>query len=144
MSFRIERADLSCAEHAAAWTDTTNAYALDSQGRGAALEPEVLQRSVEALVQHPTYLGFLAWDAASGEPAGLVTCFRAWGTFAAKPLINVHDLAVKPGFRGCAARPSGADRRALPREPTLRAGKALAAPSCRRWWRRRRRRGAAR
>jgi len=27
-------------------------------------------------------------------------CFRGFSTFAAAPLINVHDLAVVPGFRG--------------------------------------------
>jgi hypothetical protein len=102
VGFRIERADLSRAEHAVAWADCTNAYAMDVQGRSAALEAEVLARSVSSLASHPTFLGFLAWHG-NDVPAGLVTCFRAWGTFAAKPLVNVHDLAVKPAYRGCAA-----------------------------------------
>jgi ribosomal protein S18 acetylase RimI-like enzyme len=35
-----------------------------------------------------------------GEPAGLVNCFEGFSTFACKPLVNVHDVAVVGKFRG--------------------------------------------
>ncbi len=41
---------------------------------------------------------FLAFH--GGEPAGLATCFRGFSTFAARPLINVHDFYVVPALRG--------------------------------------------
>ncbi len=41
----------------------------------------------------------LALDGASGEALGVATCFRGWSTFAARPLLNVHDLAVLPAHR---------------------------------------------
>ena len=34
------------------------------------------------------------------QPAGLVNCFEGFSTFQCKPLINIHDLVVAPGFRG--------------------------------------------
>jgi ribosomal protein S18 acetylase RimI-like enzyme len=35
-----------------------------------------------------------------GEPVGLANCFTGFSTFAAKPLVNVHDMGVMPGHRG--------------------------------------------
>ena len=34
------------------------------------------------------------------EPIGLINCFEGYSTFKAKPLLNVHDIAVLPAFRG--------------------------------------------
>jgi len=31
---------------------------------------------------------------------GIATCFVGFSTFAARPLVNIHDLAVLPEFRG--------------------------------------------
>jgi ribosomal protein S18 acetylase RimI-like enzyme len=42
-------------------------------------------------------LVFLAFD--REEPVGIVTCFIAFSTFAARPLINVHDLHVSRNYR---------------------------------------------
>lgn len=36
----------------------------------------------------------------NGEPAGLINCFEGFSTFACRPLVNVHDVAVMPAFRG--------------------------------------------
>jgi ribosomal protein S18 acetylase RimI-like enzyme len=35
-----------------------------------------------------------------GEPVGLAVCFTGFSTFAARPLLNLHDLAVAPSHRG--------------------------------------------
>jgi ribosomal protein S18 acetylase RimI-like enzyme len=34
---------------------------------------------------------------------GIAVCFIGFSTFAARPLINVHDLAVLPAYRRCGA-----------------------------------------
>jgi len=34
------------------------------------------------------------------EAIGLVNCFEGFSTFAARPLVNVHDVVVLPSHRG--------------------------------------------
>ena len=34
-----------------------------------------------------------------GQPAGLANCFTGFSTFAAEPLVNVHDMGVLPEYR---------------------------------------------
>jgi len=34
------------------------------------------------------------------KPAGLAICFEGFSTFACKSLLNIHDFAVAPEFRG--------------------------------------------
>jgi ribosomal protein S18 acetylase RimI-like enzyme len=66
-------------------------------GSGTDLPASVQAALVERLRTHPTALVFLAFEA--GEPAGIATCFLGFSTFAAKPLVNVHDLHVAPRFQ---------------------------------------------
>jgi ribosomal protein S18 acetylase RimI-like enzyme len=35
-----------------------------------------------------------------GQPAGLCNCVEGFSTFKAKPLVNIHDIAVAPRYRG--------------------------------------------
>jgi ribosomal protein S18 acetylase RimI-like enzyme len=35
-----------------------------------------------------------------GEAVGIAVCFQGFSTFHARPLMNVHDLAVHPDYRG--------------------------------------------
>jgi ribosomal protein S18 acetylase RimI-like enzyme len=37
---------------------------------------------------------------AKDAPVGLANCFEGFSTFAAKPLINIHDVFVIPAARG--------------------------------------------
>jgi ribosomal protein S18 acetylase RimI-like enzyme len=41
---------------------------------------------------------FIAW--LESKPIGLINCFEGYSTFKAKPLLNVHDIAVLSGHRG--------------------------------------------
>ena len=41
---------------------------------------------------------FIAW--LGDEPVGLINTFEAYSTFKAKPLLNVHDVAVLAAHRG--------------------------------------------
>jgi ribosomal protein S18 acetylase RimI-like enzyme len=67
-------------------------------GNGEGLSAEVRDRLIPGLRQHPTTLIYLAF--ASDEPVGIAVCFVGFSTFAARPLINIHDLAVVPAYRG--------------------------------------------
>ena len=46
----------------------------------------------------PQAFSVLAFDAE--QPVGLVNCIEGFSTFACRPLVNVHDVAVAPGHRG--------------------------------------------
>ena len=46
----------------------------------------------------PGFHGALAW--LDGEAVGLIDCFAGFSTFAAKPLLNVHDIVVHASRRG--------------------------------------------
>jgi GNAT superfamily N-acetyltransferase len=94
----IVEADLARADHARDVVVLTQLYARDAMGNGGPLGQEVLDRLVAGLRSLPTTLIFLAY--ADGEAVGIATCFRGFSTFHARPLVNVHDLAVAPGKRG--------------------------------------------
>lgn len=94
----IVEADLSRETDARDVRHMTATYALDPLGNGGPLPPEVLGRLIEGLRATPTAIVFLAY--VDDVPAGIATCFRGFSTFQARPLINVHDLAVHPDQRG--------------------------------------------
>jgi ribosomal protein S18 acetylase RimI-like enzyme len=94
----VVEADLDRTEHQRAIVALTDAYAADAMGNGEPLPRQVLDRLVPGLRAHPTALVFLAY--LDGQAVGIATCFVGFSTFAARTLINVHDLAVLPGHRG--------------------------------------------
>jgi GNAT superfamily N-acetyltransferase len=94
----IVEADLADPAHARDVSAMTAAYAEDAKGLGRALPAEVLARLVPALREHPTTVVLLAYVA--GRAVGIATCFLGFSTFAARPLLNIHDLAVVPEHRG--------------------------------------------
>ena len=75
-----------------------DAYARDPMGGGAPLPEDVRERLVPALAGQPGAFSLIA--RLGGEPAGLANCFMGFSTFAARPLVNVHDIAVRPEHRG--------------------------------------------
>jgi ribosomal protein S18 acetylase RimI-like enzyme len=94
----VVEANLDRAEHQRAIVALTDAYAADAMGNGERLPKEVLDRLVPGLRAHPTTLVFLCY--LDGEAVGIATCFVGFSTFAARSLVNVHDLAVLPAYRG--------------------------------------------
>ena len=67
-------------------------------GAGEPLSADVRRALIPGLQQHPTTLIFLAYQ--GGKPVGIALCFRGFSTFAARPLINIHDFAVLSAHRG--------------------------------------------
>jgi GNAT superfamily N-acetyltransferase len=95
---RIVEADLADERHQQAVVDLIAAYAMDPMGNGGPLPASVLDALIEGLRAHPTTLIFLAY--AGQEAVGIAICFVGFSTFAARPLVNIHDLSVKAGWRG--------------------------------------------
>ncbi|EGV18626.1 GNAT family N-acetyltransferase [Thiocapsa marina] len=97
-SGRIRPADLDRSDDAHAVVALLNAYAEDAMGAGESLPEDVRQRLVPALRRVTDRLVLLAFD---GEAAvGLAICFQGFSTFRARPLLNIHDLAVLSSYRG--------------------------------------------
>ena len=94
----IVEADLTRVEHQRAIVELIDAYARDPMGDGKPLSADVRCALIPGLHAHPTTLIFLAYE--GGEPVGIAVCFRGFSTFAARPLINIHDFAVLPTHRG--------------------------------------------
>jgi len=91
-------ADYRNTTHAAALVDLLDAYASDPAGGGKPLEAAVRQRLPAELAARPQAFSVLAYE--GGQPVGLVNCIEGFSTFAAKPLVNVHDVVVLPSHRG--------------------------------------------
>jgi len=94
----VVEADISLPGNAAAVLAMLDAYSSDPMADGHPLSADARANLIAGLRAHPSTLVFLAFHA--GEPVGVAVCFRGFSTFAAKPLINVHDLYVVPALRG--------------------------------------------
>jgi ribosomal protein S18 acetylase RimI-like enzyme len=97
----IIEADLNVKQHQQAVVELIDAYARDRMGNGAALAEDVRSALIPGLQKHPITVIFLAFRGTL--PIGIAVCFRGFSTFAARPLINIHDLAVLPAHRGYGA-----------------------------------------
>ena len=98
MDVTIREADLLDGRDAAAVVDVLDSYASDPRGGSEPLSGEVRARLVPSLRAHPTTLVLLAFE---GDLAvGLAIGFWGLSSFKARPLLNIHDLAVRPGHRG--------------------------------------------
>ena len=98
MALEIREANLNDEADAAGIVAVLDDYARGEMGGGAPLSSEVRRRLIPALREQQQALVLVAVDAP--QVVGVATCFFGFSTFAAKPLLNVHDLAVLPAFRG--------------------------------------------
>jgi len=97
-TIEIVETDLSRPEHQRAVVEMLDAYSRDVMGNRRPLADDVRERLVPALRGQPQTLILLAYD---GErPVGIAVCFGGFSTFAAQPLLNLHDLAVIAEYRG--------------------------------------------
>ena len=95
---RIERVNPLNARHAQALLAVLDGYARDPSGGGTGLTDEVKARLPGLLAQQPHYIGLLAFE--GDRPVGLINAFLGVSTFKARPLLNLHDIAVEPDRRG--------------------------------------------
>lgn len=84
--------------HAAAIVALLDAYARDPAGGGEPLSDFARSKLVAALKSRPQAFSVLAFS--GDEAVGLVNCFEGFSTFAARPLVNIHDVVVLAGYRG--------------------------------------------
>ena len=97
-ALRICRADYRNPVHADALVRLLDAYAQDPAGGGKALGEFAKTNLVRELAVRPQAFSVLAF--AGDEAVGLVNCIEGFSTFACRPLVNIHDVAVLPGHRG--------------------------------------------
>ena len=93
----VIEADLANPLHQEAIVTLINAYACDAMGGGRPLPEPVRTALIPGLQRHPTTLVLLAWS--GPQAVGIAVCFTGFSTFAARPLLNIHDLAVLPAYR---------------------------------------------
>lgn len=92
------RADYANPAHADGLVMLLDAYASDPAGGGEGLSAFAKSHLVDSLAARPQAYSVLAFDGAL--PVGLVNCIEGFSTFACKPLVNVHDVAVLRSHRG--------------------------------------------
>ena len=98
MGVEIVDADFGNPAHCAGIVAVLDSYAADPVGGGEPLTADVRDRLVAALRDHPTGSVLLAIE--QERPVGIAVCFQGFSTFRARPLLNIHDLAVLPEWRG--------------------------------------------
>ena len=98
MTVTIRQADYNNPADAAALVDLLDVYARDPMGGGKALRETTRANLAAELAARPYAVSFLAFD--DGEPAGVLNAFEGFSTFACRPLLNIHDIAVHPEHRG--------------------------------------------
>lgn len=98
MTVQTRLANLDSAADAASIIAVLDSYASDPRGGGTPLSAEVRARLIPGLKAHPTTRILLAFD--GDQAVGLCVGFLGFSTFQARPLLNIHDLAVVPDRRG--------------------------------------------
>lgn len=94
-------ADYANPVHANALVAVLDAYACDPMGGGEGLSDFAKANVVAALAARPQAYSVLAFaDSSQSQAVGLVNCIEGFSTFACRPLVNVHDVAVLASYRG--------------------------------------------
>lgn len=94
----VVRANLLDPVHAQALVALLDAYANDPMGGSEPLPSFARENLAQALASRSGSHVILAF--CDGQAAGLLNAFEGFSTFACKPILNVHDVAVVPAFRG--------------------------------------------
>ena len=88
----IVEADLDDTGHQQAIVHLIDDYAQEPIISGKPLADSVRRELIDGLRKHPTTIVLLAFQ--GNQAVGVAVCFLGYSTFAAKPLLNIHDLAV--------------------------------------------------
>lgn len=95
---QVCQADYRNPLHADALVRLLDAYAQDPAGGGEALSAFAKANLVKELAARPQAFSVLAFF--DDEAVGLVNCIEGFSTFACRPLVNIHDVAVLASHRG--------------------------------------------
>ncbi|MDX1491553.1 MAG: GNAT family N-acetyltransferase [Pseudohongiellaceae bacterium] len=98
MTIEIKRVNYDCPDQGADLIFLLNAYALDPMGGGVALSSYTKSNLIRCLSERADALSFIAY--VDAKPVGLANCFQNFSSFACKPVLNIHDFAVLPEYRG--------------------------------------------
>ncbi len=96
-SLEIRPVDWQKANESQAVVEVLDSYASHMVGGGVPLSATVRANLSAELAKRPQSIVLLAWS--EGQAVGLVIAFEGFSTFACRPLINIHDLAVLPKFQ---------------------------------------------
>ena len=95
---QVRQVDFGATRDRQALVELLDMYARDPMGGGEGLDDSVKARLCDDLAAMPGAVSFIAWRA--GKPLGLLNAMPGYSTFKARPLLNVHDIAVRPDCRG--------------------------------------------
>ena len=95
---QVRKVDFGATRDREALVELLDMYARDPMGGGQGLDEDVKSRLCDDLAAMPGAVSFIAWRA--GKPLGLLNAMPGYSTFKARPLVNVHDIAVRPDCRG--------------------------------------------
>src|SRR5262245_64396082 len=98
MNMHVREADFDDERDARGIIAVLDSYASAPVGGGRPLAPDVRERLIAKLREHPTSLVLLAF--VDDEAVGIAVCFFGLSTFRAARLLNIHDLAVLPQYHG--------------------------------------------
>jgi len=98
IALEIVQADLENDAHQRAIVELIDAYAQNPMIYGDSLPERVRRELVPGLRRHPTTVVLLGFD--GDKPVGLVIAFVGFSTFAARPLLNIHDITVLEQHQG--------------------------------------------
>jgi len=98
MNVQVLPVDLHDPAQAERWLNLLDHYAQDPMGGGDGLSDFAKLNLVHSIREVPGYHGALAW--LDGEAVGQINCFAGFSTFAARPLLNIHDIVVHASVRG--------------------------------------------
>lgn len=93
----LEHANLDHPVHRRQVVELLDMYNRDAMGGGTGLEETVRSGLIEGLRRYPDALVLLARE--QSQAIGLCIAFEGYSTFHARPLLNIHDIAVHPQYR---------------------------------------------
>lgn len=98
IEFEIRDAKLEDPADGAALVEIIDSYARGPGGQRAPLTEEARSGLVKGLLDHPCATALLA--VGEGRAVGAAVCVWGFSTFAGRPCVNIHDLAVLPEYQG--------------------------------------------
>ena len=95
---QIVEGDLNQIDQAESFLKLTADYMADPMGEAEPWTDDQRATVIREMKDHPGALVLFA--KADNKYVGICTCFYAYSTFLAKPLLNVHDIYVEEAYRG--------------------------------------------